>query len=315
MSIHIEKFSNKDSEKWDKFVCESRNGTIFSTRKFLNYHPEEKFNDCSLVIRENSKWLAVFPASCEDKTVSSHPGASYGGLLVENSTSIKKTHLIVDELISYYRDNEFKKIKMTLPPIIYHTIPSNYIDFVLLRKGFSYTKRELSAYIPVSKKPFNYFKQTSRTATRKARKEGVAVRETDDIESFYKILEKNLGMRHNVEPTHSLQELKKLKEIFPSRIRLFASFYQGKQIAGTVIFEVTKKVSLAFYISHLESYQNKRPVNILFYKVIKWAYKHHYSYLDLGTFTLNMKPNFGLGRFKESLGAQGIFRDYMVLNL
>ncbi|MCK4527404.1 GNAT family N-acetyltransferase [candidate division WOR-3 bacterium] len=316
MNIRIEKYTPAEAERWDEFINDSGNGTIFHTRRFLSYHPSERFNDRSLIIKENNNWVGVFPAALSDNAISSHPGASYGGIIFNDFTGIKKIHQITDTLIDYIR-NELKcnQIEITLPPIIYHTTLCNYLDFALLRNNFTYKKRELSAYIPITKNPFNIFKQESRTATRKSKRDGVVVKEGRSIEDFYHILENNLSMRHNVEPTHTLSELLLLKELFPSRIRLFSSIYKEKQIASTLLFETNKKVVLAFYISHIQEYQHLRPVNLLFYEVIRWAYRNRYHFLDLGTFTLDMEPNFGLGRFKESLGARGIFRDYLQLTL
>ena len=315
MNIHIDEFSPNEKERWDEFIEQSWNGTIFHTRRFLSYHPIERFADRSLILKENNKWIAVFPAAHTSGVISSHPGASYGGPVLTEPLSINKTHLIVKTLLSNFKEMKFTKVEMTLPPTIYHKTPCNYLDFVLMRYEFSYKKRELSAYIPIVQKPFDLFKPEARTATRKARREGVVIREGGSIEKFYKILEKNLEMRHNVKPTHTLSELITLKKLFPKKIRLFSSIYKKDQIAGSVLFLTNKRVILAFYISHKEEFQHLRPVNILFYHVIKWAYKNHYRFLDLGTFTLNMDPNFGLARFKESLGARGIFRDYLELFL
>ena len=44
-------------------------------------------------------------------------------------------------------------------------------------------------------------------------------------------------------------------------------------------------------------------------EVIAWAREMGYSYLDLGTYTLDMEVNHGLCRFKESFSARGRFRD------
>ncbi len=40
-----------------------------------------------------------------------------------------------------------------------------------------------------------------------------------------------------------------------------------------------------------------------------------FKYLDFGIFTVNMEPNWGLGRFKENFGARGIFRDTFYKNI
>ena len=116
-------------------------------------------------------------------------------------------------------------------------------------------------------------------------------------------------MRHNVQPTHTLDELQLLKKIFPERIKLFSATFENRMVAGVVMFECNKRVTLAFYISHDEDFQQYRGVNYLFFEIIKWAIRNSYGYLDFGIFTVDMDPNWGLGRFKESFGAQGIFRD------
>jgi len=74
-------------------------------------------------------------------------------------------------------------------------------------------------------------------------------------------------------------------------------------------------VVLAFYISHLESYQKVRPVNQLFYHIIAWAIENGFRFLDFGIFTVNEDPNWGLGKFKESFGARGILREYYYRDL
>jgi len=64
-----------------------------------------------------------------------------------------------------------------------------------------------------------------------------------------------------------------------------------------------------------EKYQKYRAVNLLFHDIIKRAIERDFKFLDFGIFTVDMEPNWGLGRFKESFGASGLFRDVMELDL
>jgi len=84
-------------------------------------------------------------------------------------------------------------------------------------------------------------------------------------------------------------------------------------IAGLVMFDANELVTLAFYISHDEAYQEYRGVNVLFKEVIADSIKRGFQYLDFGIFTVNMEPNYGLARFKESFGSGGVFRDTLKL--
>tara|TARA_B100001123_G_C14787745_1_gene819157 strand:- start:163 stop:648 length:486 start_codon:yes stop_codon:yes gene_type:complete len=159
----------------------------------------------------------------------------------------------------------------------------------------------------------SHFKNQNKTAIRKAKKERVSVFESNKYDDFYKILKDNLKLRHNVIPTHSLKEIKKIRELFPSQIRLFIAEYNNTMIGGVINFICNSKTVLAFYISHDSSYQNLRPLNLLFSKIFEWAIDHNYQYYDFGLFTDYEKPNLSLARFKESFGTEGVFRKTMVL--
>ena len=106
-----------------------------------------------------------------------------------------------------------------------------------------------------------------------------------------------------------------LKKLFPQKIQLIGAYLKNKMIAGVINFYCNDKVVLVFYISHNPDFQEYRAVNLLFYNTIKDSIKKKLHYLDFGLFTVNMDPNWGLGRFKESFGARGILRDTFYLDL
>ena len=51
----INRYSSLDEPMWDNFVPNSNNGTIFHLRSFLNYHPNNRFTDHSLIIEKKGK--------------------------------------------------------------------------------------------------------------------------------------------------------------------------------------------------------------------------------------------------------------------
>ncbi|MBD3288356.1 GNAT family N-acetyltransferase, partial [candidate division KSB1 bacterium] len=277
MRISIEEYQPSFEDRWDSFVSQSNNGTIFHTRKFLSYHPPERFEENSLVFMKDNRILALFPATIRyeshRKILTSHRGASYGGFVTKYNLSIRDAFRIVDGLLDYASTSGFKGVELTPPPLIYYLRPSHYIDFALIKNGFGYKKREVSSIIPLTfseNEVLDTFSAESRRAVRRSMKLNVTVQESKDYEGFYQILKKNLKMRHNVQPTHTLDELRLLKSIFPERIKLFSATTEDKMIAGVVMFECNQRVTLAFYISHNEEYQKFRGVNNLFYQIISW---------------------------------------------
>ena len=309
--------------EWDAFIeTRANNGTLFHKRAFLAYHPPDRFVDDSLLFYKRGELQAVLPAASwpdhDGQVLISHPGASFGGLATRPELSLRDATTLVQQLKKYALAQEYAALDMTLPPIVYCQKPSNYIDFALYNAGFRYRKREISSVVALDvdeAQVLRLFKPEARRAVRRSQKLGVTIREDDDFVAFYDILQHNLKLRHNVSPTHSLAELQKLVGLFPEKIKLFAAFAEAQMIAGIVLFRATAKTTLAFYISHIEAFQKYRAVNHLFYEVFRWCIRNRFRFLDFGIFTVNMEPNWGLARFKESFGAQGVFRDSMRLKL
>ena len=316
------RYNKNDEAVWDKFVSDSNNGTIFHLRKFLNYHSKDKFVDHSILIIKNKKLFSVFPAAervvSNQKLLVSHPGSSVGSFVIPENLSIANSIELVSQIKNYAKESGFNGIQITLPPNLYQKRLSNYMDFAFFRGGFIYKKREITSILFLEKNietTLKKFRPSHRRAVKIAQSKGVLVRESEKYDEYYKILQKNLSKRHGVNPTHTLRELKKLKRIFKDKIKLFSAFIDGKMIAGIVNFIINEQVVLAFYISHDELYNQYRPLNILFYEVFSWAIESKYKVYDFGIFTVNEKPNMGLGRFKENFGASGIFRDTIELKL
>ena len=83
----------KDNEsQWDQFVPTGNNGTLFHLREFLNYHPEGRFKDHSILIEKKDNLFSVFPAAEQDldnkRFLVSHPGYTVGSFVVPENLSI-----------------------------------------------------------------------------------------------------------------------------------------------------------------------------------------------------------------------------------
>jgi len=318
----LHQYINQNESRWDQFVSSGNNGTLFHLRKFLNYHPQDRFQDHSILIEKKQKLFSVLPAAeliVDGKRILvSHPGSTIGSFVVPENLSIADAMSMSEALVSYLKENNFSGIRITLPPTLYQRRLSNYMDFSFFKQGFTYSKRDVTSILFLEDsldKNLEKFKSSHLRAVRNAQEKGVNVRQSNDIDSFYHILEQNLKIRHGVSPTHTLAELKNIHALFPDRINLFAAFVKNVMVAGVVNFVVNDHVVLAFYISHDEAYQEFRAVNLLFYSIFDWAIQQGFKIYDFRTFTVNEEPNMGLGRFKENFRARVIFRDTIELKL
>jgi predicted N-acyltransferase len=318
----LHRYINQNESRWDQFVSSGNNGTLFHLRKFLNYHPKDRFQDHSILIEKKQNLFSVLPAAeliVDGKRILvSHPGSTVGSFVVPENLSIADAMSMSEALVTYVKENNFLGIRITLPPTLYQRRLSNYMDFSFFKQGFTYSKRDVTSILFLEDsldKNLEKFKSSHLRAVRNAQEKGVNVCQSNDFDSFYHILEQNLNIRHGVSPTHTLAELKNIHALFPDRVNLFAAFVKDVMVAGVVNFVVNDHVVLAFYISHDEAYQEFRAVNLLFYSIFDWAIQQGFRIYDFGTFTVNEEPNMGLGRFKENFGASGIFRDTIELKL
>ena len=77
--MYIVKYIDELEKEWDTFVKNSVNGTIYHTRKFLNYHPKDRFTDVSILIYDKNKIVCVLPV-CQNENGGyfSHSGSTFG---------------------------------------------------------------------------------------------------------------------------------------------------------------------------------------------------------------------------------------------
>lgn len=316
----------RDRAAWKKTLLGADHATLFHTQEFLNYHPPGRFQNHHLLFREGDEPRALLTGAVREtdqgKTLVSYPGASYGGLAYPPGLSFSQAHHLVQTLLRYLRGERFKAFTLTPPPSIYISWPSDVLAFHLLKAGFRYVKREITQAIPLyhsDRKLFDTLCNKTRTAVRKALKAGLVVEEDVELsdanlETFYPLLWDN-RRRLGVTPTHSLEELKRLRDLIPDKLSLSLVRHKRRAIAGILNFVANARVLLIFYVCHDWNYQELRPVPLLIYRSMEWARQHGYLYLDFGTSTLNMEPNWGLVKFKENFGSRGFFRDTLTIDL
>lgn len=311
-------------KEWDDFVARSRNGTFMQQRNFLNYHPPNRFVDCSLMIYSSTgQLIAVIPAAQKmvdnKKVFSSYPGASHGGIIVGQKFCAAEALALIPMLTKYCHSINYDAIEIKMVPRIYYRWPSDELDFALRHHGFSIATSELATALPL-KELTNASEKLVPSCQRNIRKAqglGVTVKESKDFATFWSILANNLKQRHNSQPTHTLTEILDLTNRFPEAIKLFAAFREGEMVSGVVVFLLNNLVINCFYIANNDKYQHLRSLELLFYRLISWGIDQGYYFLDWGISTENkgLRVNHGLFKFKEKFGGRGILRETYYHNL
>lgn len=313
MSLTIVEYEDSWKERWDAFVRKSNNGTMFHLQQFLRYHPKGRFEWRHLLFMDKDEIVAVLPAGVMGSTIESPIGASYGSF-VTGDLPFGRALELVDCFSDFCRDQHFERTLLTPPPFIYQKVISQNIDYALAYRGFSYDKHYISHAIRLENGDFlSNFQSTARRYIHKYLREGTLhVEVSEDYEAFYPILLKNKE-RHGVKPTHTLEELLKLKKLLPDNLTLFLVSKGSKPIAGSLMFSCNDQVAVCFYNMLLYEYEQFNPIHVVMYEVVKWATERGFSWVDIGvsqdTSAENqMTPAMNLIRFKEKFNAHGILR-------
>jgi hypothetical protein len=318
--------TGRDESAWERVLQGADNATLFQMHPFLAYHPPDRFHNHHLIFWVGEEPRCLMTGAVKEidgkRTLVSYPGASYGGLIYPPGLSFTAAGHLISTLLRYAKSAGLEALRITQAPSIYGAWPSDVMSFNLLKAGFSYQKREITQAIPLYYPDGDIFKtlnNKTRTAVRKAVKSDLQVEEdielsNANLETFYPLLLDN-RRRLGVTPTHTLEELKRLRDLVGGRLMLTLVKYDSNPIASILNFVCNARVLLIFYVCHDWDYQELRPVPLIVYRTMQWAYRRGFRHLDFGTSTLNMDPNWGLIKFKENFGSLGYFRDTLNITL
>ena len=332
--ITIIPYSINRKETWDAFVESSKNGTFLLKRNFMDYH-SDRFFDCSLLVyagispdgefKESGlttkDLVAVFPANWdkENRTVHSHQGLTYGGLLVLPEVTQKEVMDMMQAILQYYRDY-MQAVRLVYKPIpyIYSSLPSGEELYALFRAGARLTRRLVSTCVSM-RNPMKMATLRMRQA-RKAVDHGFYIDriiegDIETLREYWTLLEGVLEKYHNARPTHTLQEMALLMSQFPKNIRPYIVRHEKRIVAGVVVFEC-RKVAHVQYIASGEEGRTYGALDLLFRHLINERYKQ-YDYVDFGTSNEDggRYLNEGLIHQKEGFGGRAVCYDTYEVNI
>ncbi len=320
MSITVTPYTGDHEKQWDAFVQTARNGTIFHTRTFLSYHPVDRFDDASVLLIDDKKIRGVLPAAKKivdgNKMLIAHPGASYGGIVLGHDVSVGETGAMLDALIDHAKHEKFAGISLLrLPPASLQTMYSEDQMYWAYQKGFSLTRTEMDGAIEISRLAeadiLDSLTGKCRNMVRQAERAGITVKLTSDFDTFWPILEGVLTGRHGTKPTHTLEEIRTLHELFPHDFRLLAAYQGTTMVGGMVLVTINTHALYTLYMAQEYASQQHHPMHLLLARAIGFAIKEKRRVLHLGVSTEDggKKINEGLFFFKESFGCKPVRRE------
>jgi len=310
----IKKYHKNDYEIWNAFIGQAKNATFLFHRDFIEYH-QDRFEDFSLLIFEDEKLKAVLPANIKGKSVYSHQGLTYGGLVFNAKLKGEKVEIVLDQVLLFLKENSIVNFYYKPIPDFYLQRGNQDLDFFLFKRGAILERKEMNLAInlelplQISKSKLKHFRRIENL--------DLDIVEEHDFEPFWgKVLGPRLLEKFNVKPVHTKEEIALLKQNFPDNIKQYSVYQDDEIIAGITIFE-TKDVVKSQYGATSQKGEQVRALDFLFINLIHKYKRKGKRFFDMGIVNEENESGYhsGLLNQKEELGCSVYNQDFYKIEI
>ena len=298
--VRIVAYKREFKGVWDDFVESAKNGLFMFKRDFMDYHAD-RFVDNSLLFYDNDELLALLPLSKHGKTLKSHGGLTFGGFISNANMKQRKMNACFEALMAYLKEQKFTRLEYKKSPYIYHESPADEDIYALFVNGGKVLKIEPSTTINLQGS-FKFAKGRKAQISR-ARREGVAVEESEDFEGFIALENEVLAKYHGTKAVHSGAELALLKGKFSENIKLFVARREGVLLAGCLLF-VYKNLVHTQYMASSELGREIGALDLIISTLLERYKQKHYFDFGISSENDGRTLNEGLIAQKEGFGAR-----------
>jgi hypothetical protein len=311
--MRVERYKEDAGPAWDDFVRKSKNGTFLFLRAYMDYH-RDRFTDHSLIVRDdNGAIVTLLPANAVGEVLSSHSGLTYGGFVTDDEMKLPKMLEVFEMTLSLLKQQGFRRVIYKSIPHIYHRAAAEEDAYALFLSDAQLLRR--GALTVVSRDRLLPVQERRRRGARKAPKNGVVVRRSEELAAYWQILEERLLEAYGTSPVHSLAEMQLLQSRFPENIKLFAAYQEKDMLAGVLIYE-SENVAHTQYIAANQQSRDLGALDLVFEELLANHYRSK-EYFDFGTSDEQegRKLNRGLIDQKEGYGARVVVQDHYDIDL
>ena len=311
-NIEIVRYSENYKNKWDQFIDNAKNGHFIFKRDYMDYHAD-RFKDFSLMFFNGKKLIALLPANIEAKSIISHGGLTFGGIISDSKMDATKMIEIFKALKEFLKENNIKKFIYKAIPYIFHSSPAQEDLYALFRNNATLIRRDIASCI--FKEGKLKFSRLKKRNIKQCKLNGLTVERSFKFKKYMEIKERDLLKKYGIKPVHTGDEISLLANKFPDNIKLFVVKKEDEIIAGAIIYE-TNDVAHAQYLASNDKGKKLVASDLLFDYLINEYYDDK-KYFDFGISTENngLYLNSGLINYKEKFGARGIVHDFYELRI
>lgn len=307
--ICVERYADDRRAEWNAFLAEARNATFLFHRNYMEYHAD-RFQDHSLLIRDEGRLLALLPANLRlDGCLVSHEGLTYGGFVFPPDIKLRGALATIRAALQHLDAEGIRLLRYKALPAFYAAVPDDDVSYALFLLNARLYRRDTAVAVDASEA--RALSKGRKSEISKARRHGVTAAETCDYGPFWsEVLIPNLRQRYGVSPVHTVEEISRLAAAFPRNIRQFCAYLNGALTAGITVYE-TERVAHAQYIGVTDAGRDAGALDFLVAHLLTAVYTDK-RFFDLGICNEqgSLRLNTGLLAWKEGFGGRCFRHDF-----
>lgn len=311
-------YGQKDEAEWDEFIQKkSINGTFLQTRRFLNYHPVDRFVDASYIIRNDKEEIVAVCPAClrtedDQRILYSHLGSTYGGIIVhEEWYKAHKLISILECMENRWREDEIDQVVLKQTPSIFARTSQDLMEYCFYYLGYT-SHKELNLYVDFDKYSHDILCELTRRKRRSVyacEKAGCTWRKVNsvaEIREFHKLLSMTLK-KYGKTPIHTVEELYDFISVrLQKECEIYGIYKENEMIAGSMMFYFhSSQVAHTQYLCADPEYDRISPMSYTYYAMLCEMRKKGFQKVCWGIVTeeLGRYLNDGLVDSKEAFGS------------
>lgn len=259
-------WTDKDKERIDEFILsEDTNGEFIHSLKYLSYHPQGRFADDSVAVKDSGsgmiRCVVMACAEPDGDSVASHMGTTFAGPVIRIRDGYQTIRAAVQTALDYY-EKRYKTVVLRVVPPFYGKQEPGILDYLLMQDGYRYGMAALANVVCIDRVKseddlFSMYDSKRRNHVKKPIKTGLFSfsRAKYVDRGIWEQMNQNLGNKFGSETTHSYDEITWLQQNMPGHIipyeartgdgeyAAFALIYKFKHVFHTQYLDVNYKFS------------------------------------------------------------------------
>lgn len=259
----------------------------------------------SLVHAQKKIILAQIHFCVTNEIASSPYRAPFGSLEFDEMLSEELYHFFV-QVEEKLKAKGVKKIMIKDVAQQFRPQHSALLQVLFYTLGYRTTAEEINSAIEIDDTHFeDKIFPPQRRRLKLCKRENLVFKNIDiqELNTIYSFLA-NCRSERGTSLSLSLSQVQAIITHCPNDFLLFGVFKDNELIAASISIKVNHRILYNFYPGHAQSVDLLSPAIFLIEGIYAYCRRHKFSFLDLGTSSLNNKINFGLLNFKRHVGGK-----------